>query len=327
MRRKTDTKKQSLGDPQDEKSSSHSSFRPEDSPSISSQGELSNGSLEPVHGPSGSQIYPHNEKSTASGGVEPRKDDGVPLSVRWTSPQNHNTPDSPICTPRKAHTLPTKDSPVKPALGSNRLLRSDFVENQRDAIIKDLGSSVPRGSLEYFKKILPPIRPEFDINKISSHLIKNGYLVQKEGIYVWNEFRLATIATTEMQSFSRTLVNVLNAICDAALETSGIRVAPTVDMVTDEDNGSWSVNGSSATLYGYLKLKEGEERVKRRGKGEAEGEEKDLWYNIAVSLSLKTVDDSEVKSKSYLNFSSKINSFAFTECSECCSQYETCISS
>ena len=192
-------------------------------------------------------------------------------------------------------------------------------------MIKDLGSSVSRGSLEYFKKILPPIRPEFDINKISSHLIKNGDLVQKEGIYVWNEFRMATIATTEMQSFNRTLVNVFNAICDAALETSGIRVAPKVDMVTDEDNGSWSVNGSSATLYGYLKLKEGEERVKRRGKGEAE--EKDLWYNIAVSLSLKTVDDSEVKSKSYLNFPTKINSFVFTECSECRSQYETCISS
>ena len=89
------------------------------------------------------------------------------------------------------------------------------------------------------------------------------------------------------------------------------------------------MNDSSATLYGYLKLKEGEERVRRRGKGEAEAEaeEKDLWFNIAVSLSLKTVDDSEVKSKSYLNFPSKINSFVFTECSECRSQYETCISS
>ena len=65
------------------------------------------------------------------------------------------------------------------------------------------------------------------------------------------------------------------------------------------------MNGNSATLYGYLKLKEGEERVKRRGKGEAE--EKDLWYNIAVSLSLKTVDDSEVKPKKCLNFSSKAN--------------------
>ena len=197
---------------------------------------------------------------------------------------------------------PVSSSQLHPHSESGTLLG-----RQRDRIIKDLGSSVSRGSLEYFKKILPPIRPEFDINKISSHLIKNGYLVQKEGIYVWNEFRLATIATTEIQSFSRTIVNVLNAICDAALETSGIRVAPTVDMVTDEDNGSWSVNGSSATLYGYLKLKEGEERVKRRGKGEAEGEEKDLWYNIAVSLSLKTVDDSEVKPKKCLNFSSKAN--------------------
>ena len=282
MRRKTDTKKQSLDDPQDEKSSSHSSFRPEDSPSISSPGELSNGSLEPVHGPSGSQIYPHNEKSTASGGVEPRKDDSVPLSVRWTSPQNHNTPDSPICTPRKAHTLPTKDSPVKPALGSNRQLRSDYVKDHRDAIIQDLGSSVPRGSLEYFKKILPPIRPEFDINKISSHLIKNGDLVQEQGIYVWKEFRMATAATMkEKQFFNKPLVNVFNIIRNAALETSSIRAVPTVDMVTDGVNAPWSVNGSYAKPDGYLILKETEERVKKKG------EEKTLWYNIAVSLEFK----------------------------------------
>ena len=89
---------------------------------------------------------------------------------------------------------------------------------QGDRIIKGLGSSALRGALEYFKKILPPIRPEFDINKISSHLIKNGDLVQKEGIYVWNEFRLATIATTKMQIFKRTLINIFNAICDAAIE-------------------------------------------------------------------------------------------------------------
>ena len=163
----------------------------------------------------------------------------------------------------------------------------------RDRIIKDLGSSVSRGSLEYFKKILPPIRPEFDINKISSHLIKNGYLVQKEGIYVWNEFRLATIATTEIQSPSRTLVNVFNAIFDAALETSSIGVAPTVDMVTDGDNAPWSVNGSSSKPDGYLVLKETEERVKKKG------ERKALWYNIAASLSLKMRDDPEVNSKKF----------------------------
>ncbi|PAV16415.1 hypothetical protein PNOK_0803500 [Pyrrhoderma noxium] len=121
---------------------------------------------------------------------------------------------------------PVSSSQLHPHSESGTLLG-----RQRDRIIKDLGSSVSRGSLEYFKKILPPIRPEFDINKISSHLIKNGDLVQEEGIYVWNEFRSATIVTTEMQSFNRTLVNVLNAICDAALETSGIRVAPIVEIL------------------------------------------------------------------------------------------------
>ena len=196
-----------------------------------------------------------------------------------------------------------------------------FLGRQRDRVIKDLGSSVSRGSLEYFKKILPPIRPEFDINKISSHLINDGNLVQEEGIHVWNEFRLATTATTEKRSFSRLLINVFNAIHDAALETSSIKVAPTIDMVTGGDNVPRSVKNSSVKPYGYLILKETEERVSEKS------EVVNLWYNIAVSLSLKTVDDSEVKSKSYLNFPSKINLFVFTECSECRSQYETCIRS
>ena len=307
-----DTKQQHPETRQDkQRNFSHSSRRP--------QSNLENGSLEIVQGPSSSQIYPHNKSGTSSGCVENRNFNSISSLAGSYSPPKYNTPDRPSCTPSKSRTILETDASVKQVVESSSSLPSGYVDRQRGAIIESLGNVVSRGLLEYFKKILPPIRPEFDINKISSHLIKNGYLVQKEGIYVWNEFRLATIATTEIQSFSRTIVNVLNAICDAALETSGIRVAPTVDMVTDEDNGSWSVNDSSATLYGYLKLKEGEERVKRRGKGEAEAEEKDLWYNIAVSLSLKTVDDSEVKSKSCLNFSSKINLFVFTECSECCS--------
>ena len=171
----------------------------------------------------------------------------------------------------------------------------------RSAIIKDLGNSVYRGSLDYFKEILPPIRPEFDINKISSHLINDGNLVQEEDIHVWNEFRLATTATTEKRSFSRLLINVFNAIHDAALETSSIKVAPTIDMVTGGDNVPRSVKNSSVKPYGYLILKETEERVSEKS------EVVNLWYNIAVSLSLKTVDDSEVKPKKCLNFSSKAN--------------------
>ena len=275
-------KKKSLDGPQDDrKNSSHSSLRFEHSSFMCSQGD--NGDLEPVHDLSSSQIYPHNEKSTSLGC------DNIPPSAGQSSPQNNNTPDSPICTPQKVLRTPTTYASIKQASGSNLPFQSNYVNNQRDAIIKDLGNGISRGSLEYFKKILPPIRPEFDINKISSHLIKNGYLVQKEGIYVWNEFRLATIATTEIQSPSRTLVNVFNAIFDAALETSSIGVAPTVDMVTDGANAPWSVNGSYAKPDGYLILKETEERVKKNG------EEKTLWYNIAVSLEFKKKTNLKLK--------------------------------
>ena len=247
---------------------SHSSRRPESN--------LKNGSLETVQGLPSSQIYPHNEKSTSLGG------DNIPPSAGQSSPQNHNTPDSPICTPRKAPMTPTTYASIKQASGSNLPFQSNYVNNQRGAIIKDLGNGVSKGSLEYFKKILPPIRPEFDINKISSHLIKNGDLVQEEGIYVWKEFRMPTAATmTENQFFNKPLVNVFNIIRNAALETSSIRVAPTVDMVTDGNNAPWSVNGSSAKPDGYLILKEDEKRIKKKR------ERKALWYNIAVSLEFK----------------------------------------
>ena len=268
-------KKKSLDGPQDDrKNSSHSSLRFEHSSFMCSQGD--NGDLEPVHDLSSSQIYPHNEKSTSLGC------DNIPPSAGQSSPQNNNTPDSPICTPQKVLRTPTTYASIKQASGSNLPFQSNYVNNQRDAIIKDLGNGISRGSLEYFKKILPPIRPEFDINKISSHLIKNGDLVQEQGIYVWKAFRMPTAATmTVNQFFNKPLVNVFNIIRDAALETSSIRVAPTVDMVTDGNNAPWSVNGSSAKPDGYLILKEAEKRIKKKW------ERKVLWYNIAVSLEFK----------------------------------------
>ena len=320
-----DTKQQHPETRQDkQRNFSHSSRRPESN--------LENGSLETVQGLPSSQIYPHNKSGTSSGCVENRNINSIFFLAGSYSPKKYNTPDRPSCTPSKSRTILETDASVKQVVESSSSLPSGYVDRQRGAIIKSLGNGVSRGSLEYFKKILPPIRPEFDINKISSHLIKNGNLVQEKGIYVWKEFRMETTpTTTEKQFFNDPLVNVFNSVCDAALGTSNIKVASTVDMAMDGDNGPWSVNGSSAKPDGYFKLKGTEEKVKRKrkrrreekrkddGEKEENGEKKDLWYNIAVSLSLKTVDDSEVKSKSYLNFSSKINSFAFTECSECCS--------
>ena len=292
------TKKQSLDVSQDQKNSSRLRFK--HFPPISPQGELSNGNLEPVHGPYRSQIYSHNESSSYPGVVVARRNASVPPLARLSSPPKYNAPDSPICTPRKARTMPTKDSPIKPALGSNSTLRKKYVNGQRDAIIKDLGGSVPRGSLDYFKEILPPIRPEFDINKISSHLIRNGDLVQEGGINVWKEFRMATAATmTEEKFFNKPLVNIFNAIRDAALKTSNIDMASTVDMVTDGNNAPWSVKRNSSRPDGYLVLKETEEGVKRRGKGrgEGEGDEKVLWYNIAVSLEFKKKKNLELEAE------------------------------
>ncbi|PAV16431.1 hypothetical protein PNOK_0805100 [Pyrrhoderma noxium] len=78
---------------QDQEKCYNSSARPKHSPSISSQGDLANGSSKLVHDLSSSQICPHNEENTSSDSVEPRRDDGVtPLSGRSSPPKN-NTPD------------------------------------------------------------------------------------------------------------------------------------------------------------------------------------------------------------------------------------------
>ena len=292
------------------KNSSHSSLRPEHSPSVFSHGDFVNESLEPVYGPSGSRVYPYNESRKSSENAVSRRNTSVPPLAGQSSLQKYDTSDRPICTPRKIRTMPTTDSPVKNALGSNPSLKANFVKGQRDVIIRDLGSDVLRGSLDYFKKILPPLRPEFNIHEIASHLIKNGDLTQEEGLYVWKEFRKAPTATTlENEFFNDPLVNVFRTIRDAALETSSIKVAPTLDLVTDGDVVSGSVKSNSTKPDGYLVLKETEERVKdlgkKRGKGKGEQKkgEKVLWYDIAVSFEFKIKSNPELKSEVTRKFS------------------------
>ena len=319
MGKGVDKKGQSLYNPRrDLKKSSHSSLRPEHSISIFPHGDSANGNLEPIHGPSSSRIYSYNESNISSGDEVLQRNASILPLVGQSSTKKYNTSDRPICTPRKIRTMPITDSPVKNALGSNPSMKANFVKGQRDAIIRDLGSSVPRGSLDYFKKILPPLRPEFEIDKISSHLIKNGDLVREKGLYVWKEFKKAPTATTlEKEFFNDPLVNVFRAIRDAALETSNIKVAPTLDLVTDGDVVPGSVKSNSAKPDGYLVLKETEERVmdlrkgrkKRKGKkrGKGKGEQKKggkvLWYDIAVSFEFKTKNNPELKSEVTRKFS------------------------
>ena len=156
-----------------------SSLRP---PSISPRGDLVSESLESIHDLSSSQIYPFSESDTYSGNLVPRTNASVPPLAGRSSPRKYNTADSPICIPRNTRTMPTIDSPVERVLGPNLSPQANYVENQRDVIVKDLGSTVPRGSLDYFKKISPPLRPEFDFNKILFQLIKNEDLAQEKNI-------------------------------------------------------------------------------------------------------------------------------------------------
>ena len=136
-------KKQSLDNPRrDLKKSSHSSLRPEHSISIFPHGDSASGNLEPIHGPSSSRIYSYNESNISSGNEVPQRNASIPPLVGQSSTKKYNTSDRPICTPRKICTMPTMNSPVKDALGSNPSMKANFVRGQRDAVIKDLAAEV-----------------------------------------------------------------------------------------------------------------------------------------------------------------------------------------
>lgn len=217
----------------------------------------------------------NNPSSSIASAVE--GDASKPYSSPFKRP---TTPPSKPRSQRHSMTSsnPDSDSPVKGRLSSASEYRSGFADAQRNAILQDLGQTVPRGSLEYFQSIMPPLRHEFDVDLIVESLIDSGDLVESRGgLYVWREFRHIKKAREDTM-YNQPLKNIFEAIIDAAKKTSSTSAKPTVCLINDGNKIPWSMRQGSTRPDGYLVLEDSEESM----------EDKLLWYNIAVAFEFKT---------------------------------------
>ena len=193
-----------------------------------------------------------------------------------TSSSRISSQTAPSSAARSAPTL-LGDSPVKARLAVIEEYRCDYVNSQRKAIIEQLGSTVPWGTSEYRTSIIPPLRPEFDIDRISDYLITKKHLKRRGDSYIWREFETKTKANESMM-YNEPLENVFNAIIDAARETSGIDETPTLVLSTDGNHAPWSVRRSDIKPDGFLVIQDSDETK----------ENNTLWYNIAACFAFKT---------------------------------------
>ena len=83
-------------------------------------------------------------------------------------------------------------------------------------IIERLGGNIRSGSLEYFfNHVLPPLKPEFDIDRIYDFCIKEKILYKRRGSkkYAWKGVRknLKSVKENKMQ-----FINILHAVVKVA---------------------------------------------------------------------------------------------------------------
>ena len=209
--------------------------------------------------------------------IDEEEEEHVPYSFATATPRN----DPRVHKFRKPVNPSTRiivDTPAKARTSESSEYRSRHVKKQRKVVFQELGRRIPRGSLDYFLSIIPPLRPEFDIERITEYLVQSGDLVQWGDALVWNEFKEISVAR-ENVIYNKPLVNIFRAILEAAEKTSLVEPSPvpTLSLITDGNSVPWSARGSNLRPDGYLVLRETKENKL----------EKVLWYNIAACLEFK----------------------------------------
>ncbi|KAJ7625033.1 hypothetical protein DFH06DRAFT_746110 [Mycena polygramma] len=109
-----------------------------------------------------------------------------------SSPPLQKTPPPKPSNERK---LPA-DTPRRPPLATNADYQSDNLDKRRDAVLKEIGDSIPEVSIAFFlDSVLPPISPG-DIDKVETSLRRGGHLPKSGG---WKAFPKAPSEMTERE--------------------------------------------------------------------------------------------------------------------------------
>ena len=173
---------------------------------------------------------------------------------------------------------------IEPRSGDNHKVRGSFAENIRHALIKHIGGQVWSESVKYFfDNVLPPIRPEFNIDKIMEQCIKDETLIYDKVSmkYYWEGFSTSSMRskTRETEVYNKPLKDVFDAITNAA---SKVVETPekTCYLHTDGGRATWSLADSDIKPDGHIFLN-------CTGDTYPEILEGRHWYNVAFTYHFK----------------------------------------
>ena len=109
-------------------------------------------------------------------------------------------------------------------------------------IIGSLQGDVRMGTMSYFfKHVLPPVRPEFDVDRIYDLCIRNKTLLKRgrSKRYTWKGARTNS-TDVSVDEYKSMFLNIYTAITQAAQETSSSSsVLPRFVPVTNEQNNTF----------------------------------------------------------------------------------------
>ena len=188
------------------------------------------------------------------------------------------------------------------------------VAYRRSEVIENLDNEVRMGNMDYFfNNILPPIRPEFNIEQIFKHCVKKKLLTKgpKSKGYTWKAVpKNAKVLTNRV--YINPFMRIFRAVIKAAQETSSPKTTRIPFMPVDGRGIKLSVSDEKPRPFVYIEnpnvIFPG--TIKERH-----------WFSAGFGFHFKgkKIDEFDV-STSYLPLGIKFNLFYFTEYGETTSE-------
>lgn len=183
--------------------------------------------------------------------------------------------------------LKCPDTPKRLRITDNAEFNCSFVKLQRRALTEYIGGQVCAATVGYFfSRVLPPILPQFNIERIYGYCIDKGFLKIPEECekYVWSDFLTNPGNDTKHETaVFRPLKKIFKYVTDAVKQTQKNGVycpAPTTYLHVDGNTASWSENDSYLKPDGHVYLKNGEP-------GNPKHPNEHNWYNSVFILQFK----------------------------------------
>ena len=158
----------------------------------------------------------------------------------------------------------------------------------------------------FFDYILPPIRPEFNIDQILEYCVQHNALRGSSLTenFSWNHFSLNKSIACETEIYNQSLMDIFDVITNAALETwSGTspKPEPSCYLYADGNKATWSLKGSDIKPDAHMFLKNPGSNFPKKHGGRH-------WYTAALSFHFKKSEKDDYEA-SYSNIHMRLYSY------------------